>query len=191
MLLSLVALCALLVVCIVRWRMGLMVGGSLLLVLVGLVAWRILPLDAAQFPSPAPANLEGKVQLLGYNLDRSTYRPGETIAVTLYWVSLREMSEDYTVFVHLMEESGSRRFGQHDGWPVYGFTPTTRWEPGEIVVDRHKLAIDPGTPPGQYRILVGMYSLSTMRRLEVMSADVSPSDNAILLTPVEVQGAAP
>jgi len=190
MLLSSLTLCAFLVACIYRWRSGLLLGSSLLLLLIALAAWHIRPFVFTQFPFPAEANFEGKVKLLGYTIDKPVYRPGETLGVTLYWLSLREMGEDYTVFVHLVEENGIRLFGQHDGQPVYNFTPTTRWEPGEIVVDRHEFTIQGDTPPGQYRIFVGIYLLSTMRRLEVLDTKMSLSENAVLLTRVRVQEAA-
>lgn len=164
-------------------------GSSLLLLLIALAAWHIRPFVFTQFPFPAEANFEGKVKLLGYTIDKPVYRPGETLGVTLYWLSLREMGEDYTVLVHLVEENGTRLFGQHDGQPVYNFTPTTRWEPGEIVVDRHEFTIQADTPPGQYRIFVGIYLLSTMRRLEVLDTKMSLSENAVLLTRVRVQEA--
>ena len=186
MLLSSLTLCALLVVCIYRWRIGLLVGSLALLLLIGLVAWHIWPFVFTQFPSPAEANLGGKVKLLGYALDKSTYSPGDTVGVTLYWLGLREMSEDYTVFVHLVGDNDTRKFGQHDGWPVYNLTPTTRWEPGEIVVDRHEFTIEAETPPGQYRIFVGMYLLSTMRRLEVLDAKMPVLENAVLLPQVTI-----
>lgn len=189
-LLSSLTLCALLVVSIHRWRIGLLVGSLILLLFIALAAWHIQPFVFTQFPSPAEASLEGKVKLLGYALDEPVYRPGETLGVTLYWLSLREMGEDYTVFVHLVEEGGTRLVGQHDGQPVYNFTPTTRWEPGEIVVDRHEFTIEPETPPGQYRIFVGMYLPSSMRRLQVLDTKMRVSENAVLLTRVRVQEAA-
>jgi len=188
-LISSLTLCALLVLCIYRWRIALLVGSLTLLLLIGLAGWHIQPFVFTRFPSPAEANLEGKVKLLGYAVDKPAYRPGETLGVTLYWLSLREMGEDYTVFVHLVEEGGTRLVGQHDGQPVHNFTPTTRWEPGEIVVDRHEFTIEPDTPPGQYRIFVGMYLPSTMRRLEILDTKMNLSDNAILLTRVRVQEA--
>jgi hypothetical protein len=186
-LLSVAALCALLFVCMYKWRTGILVGGVVSLLVITVVTWHVRPFAFALSPSPAEANLEGKVRLLGYALDEPSYRPGETVGVTLYWLCLREMSEDYTVFVHLVDDTGMRRFGQHDGWPVYTYTPTTRWEPGEIIVDKHEFTIDANTPPGRYRIFVGMYLLSTMERLQVLDAAVEVSGNAVLLGRVIVE----
>ncbi len=184
---SLSILAVLLILILGLKRRAILVGLAVLLLLSLLV-----PLRSRSFvehPQERQVNLANQVKLLGYGLEKEVYHPGDTLHLTLYWLSLREMSEDYTVFVHLMEEDGTRLVGQHDGQPVYNFTPTTRWEPGEIVVDRHEFTIEAETPPGQYRIFVGMYLLSTMRRLEVLDTKMGLSDNAILLTQVRVQEA--
>lgn len=130
--------------------------------------------------------MDGKVRLLGYALDKSEYRPGETIGVSLYWLGLGEMGQDYWVFVHLVEESAGLRIAQHDGQPGYNSTPTTRWVPGEIVVDRHEFTIEAETPPGRYRIFVGMYQRETGQRLPVLDEHGMPQDGRVLLNVVKV-----
>lgn len=190
-LLSTSALCAVVALCAYKLKSGLLIGFLLLLLAIGLVAWHVRPFAFRQFPSPIEAELAGKVKILGYTLDKSEYRPGDTLGVTLYWLGLRQMDEDYTVFVHLVKQSGSSIVGQHDGQPVYGFTPTSRWEPGEIVVDRHQFIMESSAPPGEYNILVGMYLLSTMQRLEVTDTRTRHSQNALLLTTVRIEEATP
>lgn len=106
-------------------------------------------------PMSLSANLDNRVMLVGYTTDRAQYRAGETIYVTLYWFTLNEMDKDYQVFVHLAD-SGDASLAQHDGPPDQGLTPTTRWLPGEIVVDRHALALG-SAAPGDYRLIAGMY----------------------------------
>ena len=39
--------------------------------------------------------------------------------------------------------------------------------PGETVADNHGLLIPPGTPPGTYRRILGMYDVETMERLKL------------------------
>jgi hypothetical protein len=186
-LLSALALCSLVAISAHKWKTGLLIGSLTLLLLVGLAAWHTRPFVFTRSPSRAEANLEGKVRLLGYTLDKSKYCPGEIVGVTLYWLGLQEMSEDYTVFVHLTEEDSSRVVAQHDSQPAYNFTPTTRWKPGEIVVDRHRFIIESSAPPGEYNIFVGMYLLSTLQRLEVLDTSTRHSHNAVFLTPVSIQ----
>jgi len=78
------------------------------------------------------------------------------------------MDQDYKVFVHLTDEDVTRLVSQSDRWPVYNFSPTTKWEPGEIVWDRHRIPIPPDEPPGIYQLDAGAYLLETMQNLEVL-----------------------
>jgi len=48
------------------------------------------------------ANWDNEIQLLGYDLDHPTYRPGDTVRLTLYYGGLSRMDSDYTAFVHLV-----------------------------------------------------------------------------------------
>ena len=75
------------------------------------------------------------------------------------------MLPGYKVFVHVVDASGAV-LAQQDGEPVGGFTPTTRWLPGEIVVDAHEVRLPAGLAPGSYTVLAGMYDFQTMRNLE-------------------------
>ena len=39
-----------------------------------------------------------------------------------------------------------------------GNLPTTRWEPWGFVSDPHSLPVPPGTPPGDYLLVTGLYN---------------------------------
>ena len=157
---------------------------SIILLLGGLLAWHLRPFDFVTRPIKLEANLEGKVRLLGYNVDKNTYQPGDGVKVILYWLALEEMREDYKVFVHLMDAE-AKMWAQHDDDPLLGFTPTTRWMAGELIVDSHELALPQETPPGSYRIFTGMYEYETMRNLTVLEGGTP--DNRIPLGLIEVR----
>jgi len=125
------------------------------------------------------ANLGGKVQLLGYNIE-SGFRPGDGIHLTLFWQASQEMEKDYTVFTHLID-SGGKIWGQKDNPPVDGFYPTSQWEEGDIVRDQYNLVISPDAPPGEYWIEVGVYLAETGERLEVYGEEGLLPENRILL----------
>ena len=150
----------LVVLLFIRRRAALVGIGAFALVVVLLVG-HARTADSASFgfalapPTPVSANLDNRTMLVGYATDRASYRAGETIYVTLYWFALNEMDKDYQVFVHLIGP-GEGSLAQHDGPPDQGLTPTTRWLPGELVVDHHALALE-SPPPGEYRLVAGMY----------------------------------
>ena len=97
-----------------------------------------------------------KIVLLGFGVEPPSAVPGGQLDVTLYWESKGPVPEELTVFVHLVEPEGALR-GQHDGMPVEGRLPTTKWRLDETVVDTHRVALDQDAPPGTYTIVVGMY----------------------------------
>jgi 4-amino-4-deoxy-L-arabinose transferase-like glycosyltransferase len=130
----------------------------------------------------ASLSFGGKVSLWGYDLTPLTAEPGDTVRIELYWRADRQMDEDYTVFVHLVDEEGTI-WGQQDNEPEGGFYHTSFWDAGETLTDRYEFAIDQNTPPGEYRIEIGMYVLETGQRLSVVDGRTqAASDKAVLGT---------
>ncbi len=120
-------------------------------------------LEKLDLEHPLTADFGGIVRLLGYNLER---RPGGGLGLTLFWQALTDMDQDYTVFVHLVDEGGNL-WSQGDSQPADGFYPTTEWQEGELVRDPHDLLIPPEAPRGGYRLGVGLYLASTGERLPI------------------------
>ncbi len=118
-------------------------------------------LEKLDIEHPLTADFGGKARLLGYKLER---RSGVELRLTLFWQALAEMNQDYTIFVHLVDEEG-RMWTQGDSQPADGFYPTTGWQEGEIVRDPHDLLIPPEAPRSGYRLGVGLYLASTGERL--------------------------
>ena len=147
---SLVTLVGGLIALFVARRRAFIVLVGIVVLIAALLAWHTR--DApAQMPIVVAANLDQRVQLIGYATERSD----ESLYVTLYWFALNEMGRDYNSYAHLIDVAGNV-VAQHDSPPDQGLTPTTRWLPGEIVADRHALALrDVAT--GEYRLAAGMY----------------------------------
>jgi hypothetical protein len=184
---TLLTLLGLLSFAVFRWRWrGLVAVFAIAIVASGLVTWHIRPFTFSVQPQPREVNLEDQVKLLGFSLDRETYRPGDTIDVTLYWLGLQQMGQDYKVFVHFQDEGQTTMWAQHDGDPVEGFTPTTRWLPGEMVADDHTLLLPLDAPPGRYKLFAGMYEWETVRNLTILTPEAASPNNRILLGEVEV-----
>ena len=128
------------------------------------------PVAADEIAHPLAYTLGDRVELAGYDL--STAPP----TVTLYWRVLAEMDEEYTVFVHLLDEDGEL-LGQGDGPPLNGDYPTSYWSPGELLADTH---VAP-SGSGAY-LLVGLYRPTDGARLPVRAATGERvPDDAIVL----------
>jgi mannosyltransferase len=105
-----------------------------------------------------------EIVLLGYTLQTSQLAAGDIGQFTFFWQADRTPSERYKVFLHLLDEEG-HIVGQRDAEPGGGVRLTTLWEPGEVVADNHGLPVHPATPPGPYRVEVGVYNPDTGQRL--------------------------
>jgi len=125
--------------------------------------------------------------LLGYRWQERQVPAGASLRVTLYWRAERQMAENYTVFAQVLDAQ-NRIWGQKDGWPVGGLYPTSRWQKGEIVEDERLIPIQSATPPGQYRLVIGLYQLETLQRLEIVGTAGPVPDRALPLEPpVEIR----
>ncbi len=63
---------------------------------------------------------------------------GQTITLTLYWQAMRIPDRDYTVFVHVRDQSGEQ-VTQADAMPNQNRYPTSYWATDEIVGDPHPI----------------------------------------------------
>ncbi|NLX42024.1 MAG: hypothetical protein GXY79_00935 [Chloroflexi bacterium] len=119
------------------------------------------------------SELESAITLEGYSLLLSgqpvdpaqplALHEGDTLEVTLAWRPAQRLERDYTVFVHLLGQDGVLRT-QHDGPPLLGTRPTTYWEAGELVLDRHTLQL-PALEGEGATLHLGMYDSVTVERV--------------------------
>lgn len=99
--------------------------------------------------------------------------------VTLCWESLQPLDSDYTVFVHLTDETGLP-IVTGDGPPMNNAFPTGLWRPGDVILDIHRL---PAAGAGGQRIAVGLYNPADGSRLPASVNNVSTPDAAITIWP--------
>ena len=172
-----------------RWQVRVAIIAGFLLI--GLpVAGHLRPWRSVPAASPVAGTLgTGQVQLVGYRVARAAYRPAETLDVTLYWLGLSAMKDDYKVFVHLTGEDSPVPQSQHDGDPGGGYTPTTRWLPGELVPDTHTLPLPPDLRPGKYSLWAGMYDYESGKRLPAVGKSVV--ENRVWLGTIVVSPGSP
>lgn len=119
----------------------------------------------------APTNLQVRfeqgIELLGYRWQTTA----AGLELYLYWQAAHPVQADYTVFVQWRR--GSEMIAQSDSYPARGYYATHLWRSGDIVEDPHLLATPAVALPGE-GLSVGMYSLQTMARLQVLDLSVAP-----------------
>ena len=137
------------------------------------------------------AHFEEGITLLGSSLSGSVVRPGEPVTVTLFWQATDGPTQmSHTVFTHLLgpaKADGSTVWSQHDGPPVGNSYPTTRWDQGEIIVDRHTFTVPADAPSGAYQIAAGLYTPDRGGvRLPVLDAAGQPTGDSLIVGAVTV-----
>jgi hypothetical protein len=97
-----------------------------------------------------------------------TVEHGDVVNIFLEWEALAHAEESYTVFFHL-NQLDHVPVAALDYTPLGGAMPThlwfPKWLPGQRMTDPYRLMIDPNLPPGRYYIEVGLYEMTSGRRL--------------------------
>lgn len=125
------------------------------------------------FSAPSPqhavdADLDGRIRLLGYDLERID---DDAIQITLYWQAQRRLDTSYTIFAQMLGPDGQVR-SQVDTVPRDGSYLSTWWLPGEIIADPIVLELPKGASGEvKLRVIAGLYDATTGARLPVVNMD--------------------
>jgi hypothetical protein len=137
-------------------------------------------LDSSFTPSLSIVHRLGKnIELLG--TDPIIFE-GNLISVDVYWRLASEGSQNYTIFVQLLDSAG-KIASQLDVPPWSGGYPTSAWSLGHVIRDRYRLDISQTNLSGDYSLIAGMYSTDSLERLPMTSKTGEPvGDYAVLAT---------
>jgi hypothetical protein len=97
--------------------------------------------------------------------------PAAPCRLILTWTPTTAPTADYTVFIQLWQ--ADRMVQGFDAPPFGGDYPTGLWAAGETIIDPHPLDLST-LPPGEYRLLTGLYNFTTGERLPAQSAAGNP-----------------
>ena len=92
--------------------------------------------------------------LLGLDRDRGDLRPGETLALSLYWRSRAKMGDNYAVLLWL--EGARERIPMWEGPPVHGQYPFDQWQAPEFVRDRYAIRLATDAPAGDWDLRLAL-----------------------------------
>jgi 4-amino-4-deoxy-L-arabinose transferase-like glycosyltransferase len=119
-----------------------------------------------------PIRLAPDLEVLGYDLDRERFNPGETIHLAVYWRALEEIGVDYTLVCQLLA-GGEAVAVEWRQAPDYA---TSQWRAGDLWRDWHDLRIAPEVAAGDYQLVV--------RLANAEAAESLPATLAV----IEIQG---
>jgi hypothetical protein len=121
---------------------------------------------------PGTPDFPVPVQLADWSLPAEA-RPNQPVEIRLTWRALGKVDAYYSTYVKLFDADGNAIAGW-DGQPRGGEAPTLLWVPGEIVEDTVVLTVPAGTPPGDYRVEVGMYRAEDLARSLTLNEEGIP-----------------
>jgi 4-amino-4-deoxy-L-arabinose transferase-like glycosyltransferase len=128
-----------------------------------------------------PVDFNHAIELIGYQLEPRTVKPGDNVRVVTYWRVSGDLPADLIAFTHLYRTPADV-IAQQDQLDVAG--PSLR--PGDVFVQAHDfVAVPPNVPAGAYLIGVGLYHQDTGERWPIYLADQRVADR-IFLAPVQV-----
>ncbi|MCB9078784.1 MAG: hypothetical protein H6631_14375 [Anaerolineaceae bacterium] len=113
---------------------------------------------------PLTAAFENGVTLMGRSLAQASLSPGDWLRFSLIWRTPQLPNRDVTVFTQLIGPDG-QVWGQRDNVPGGGWYPVSLWPPDQPVVDDYAFQIQPDAPPGEYRLIAGLYFSDNQTRL--------------------------
>jgi 4-amino-4-deoxy-L-arabinose transferase-like glycosyltransferase len=128
------------------------------------------------------ANFGDQLRLTGYALSTDQPEPGDEVVLNLYWQAIHP-ERNYTVFVHVVGADG-QGLTQVDGQPFLGlYSMATHWPRDRSVTDTRRLSLPSDTPPGRYRLEVGLYDADDpdAEPLPVLDAAGNPASYSVVL----------
>ncbi len=125
---------------------------------------------------PLAASFENGLSLLGYDLQPVAATTSDSLKLTLYWRVDRRVDANLIVFTQLLNR-GNHIYAQHDKPPVSELYKTSQWAPGDLLRDEYLLPIKAGAPPGEYRLLMGLYDRDGMKRVPVSREGAALADH--------------
>ena len=118
-----------------------------------------------------------QIRLLGYDLTRDD----RALTLNLAWQALRDIDQNYKVFVHVFDPATEKIVAQSDVMPRNNTYPTSRWISGEVITDTITLSLT-DVPPGAYRVAIGLFDETG--RLPISGSGAQVANQRVVLEDV-------
>ncbi|RLC61472.1 MAG: hypothetical protein DRI48_10715 [Chloroflexi bacterium] len=140
------------------------------------------PLPVSSDSPPAAPVQVGHLTFLGHNTTGLPARSGQTVEVTTWWRVDSLPERPLSIMMHLMgPDPGDGPVAVGDGLGV----PVESWQVGDVIVQRHLLALPASAPAGEYVPVTGVYWLDSLERWSV-SVNRNPIGDQVALSPFSV-----
>jgi hypothetical protein len=131
-------------------------------------------------------------QLLGYDLNASSFRPGDRLELHVYWYAPEPVPYGYASFVHI--STGGPPLAQADKLNPAG-RPTKTWTADGYLRDDYVIILPADLPPGEYSLIVGLYTCDTLPagqcgngdRALVTDSEGNPVGDSLVLQTIQIR----
>jgi len=130
----------------------------------------------------APMRFDNRLDLMGYQVDPSSIKPGEWVRVWTYWRIVDDTRGEQwpmAVFVHLLDVQGQFVAGR-DLLAV----PTAGWRTGDVWVQFQDFQVPASASPGAYPVEVGLYNRAAQG---VQRWRLPDGSDRLLLSSIEIK----
>ena len=131
-------------------------------------------------PAPQhPLDIEfgDRVRLLGYDLDRDAWKPGQTLKVTWHWTVERPLGSHWKLFTHVADSKGDRTLNRDGEGILRWLYGPSQWEPGEYIRDVQNLKLPGDWEDSSASVYVGLWR--DFERLPVLEGSSEDADRAL------------
>lgn len=122
------------------------------------IAYELSEMPVLPIEESAGIDFAGAITLLGY--ETSAAEAGKELPVNLFWRIEEPPPTNYMPFFQL-EDGWGQRWSQLESFAY----PSEQWERDETIIQQVRVPIPSGTPPGQYRLRIGLFDPDSEERL--------------------------
>ena len=144
-------------------------------------------------PYRVEMDFDNTLTLLGFEMPKAVFAPGETISLTTHIQTLYPPPASVGWRVELVD-SANHVTSRVEAEPFGGKYPLQRWPPGKYAREVWRLPLDPNTAPGLYTLRMGLFRRVDGELIDVMpmySTSVADWMSYAPITPIKIPIARP
>ena len=128
------------------------------------------------------------LDLIGARVETDLVTADDELRIDLLWIARATPSAEYRTSILLVGREG-RTWSPAGTLRPRGYEPpppTMMWQPGEFVFDPHLVSPLPGTPPGTYDVVVGLFDRDTLEPATLFGPQGEPLGTELVLGEIEI-----
>ncbi|MCI0476102.1 MAG: hypothetical protein L0Y55_07625, partial [Anaerolineales bacterium] len=118
-------------------------------------------------PHPVEMNFDNTLTILGYEIPKTVFASGETIALTTHIQTLYPPPASVSWRVELVDRT-NQVVSRVEAEPFGGKYPLQRWPPGKYALEQWRVPLDQNIAPGLYNLRIGLFRRTDGEMIDAM-----------------------